>query len=232
VEALVRRIIEGRSPRSGARAAVQDLELDDYEKLFAGRTIHSGVRDDASTSAAPLYARVLGSAWDGLPVEIRNMHDIEGATSAQGRASVERGRSPLARLAAFIMGFPKAVADTSVSVRFVASGGTETWTRTFGNESFSSQQFAGRGRSEGLLCERFGPLTFAMALVPENGRLSLVLRRWSVFGLPLPMWLCPRSDSYEASEGGRFRFHVTIGHPFAGLIVRYIGWLEPVPGKP
>jgi hypothetical protein len=41
------------------------------------------------------------------------------------------------------------------------------------------------------------------------------------------MWLCPRSDSYEATENGRFHFHVEIGHPFTGLIVRYLGWLEP-----
>ena len=227
VEALIRKALDGRSPLPGARAAVQDLELEDYEKLFANRTIHTGVRDDTPADAAPLYARVLGSAWDGLPTAIRNLHDIDGAASVQGRASVERGRSALARLAALIMGFPKAVADTPVSVRFESSGGTETWTRRFGDESFSSCQFAGRGRSAGLLCERFGPLTFAMALVSKNGRLSLVLRRWSVFGIPLPMWLCPRSDAYEETESGRFRFHVRIGHPFVGLIVQYKGWLEP-----
>jgi Domain of unknown function (DUF4166)/Saccharopine dehydrogenase NADP binding domain len=227
VDALVRKTLDGRSPLPGARAAVQELELDDYEKQFSGRTIHTGFRDETSANRAPLYARVLGAAWDGLPVEIRDMHDICGATSARGRASVERGRNILARLAALVMGFPAAVADTPVSVQFAASCGTETWTRTFGNESFSSRQFAGRGRSEGLLCERFGPLTFAMALVPENGRLLLVLRRWSAFGLPLPMWLCPRSDSYETTESGQFRFHVVIGHPFTGLIVGYKGWLEP-----
>jgi hypothetical protein len=232
VDALVRKTLDGRSPSPGARAAVQDLELDDYEKQFAGRTIYTGVRDDTLNNTTPLYARVLGSAWDGLPVEIRNMHDVDGATSAQGRASVERGRSILARLAAFIMGFPAAVADTPVNVQFMASGDTETWTRTFGDESFSSCQFAGRGRSKGLLCERFGPLTFAMALVPEYGRLLLVLRRWSAFGIPLPMWLCPRSNSYETTDSGRFRFHVTIGHPFTGLIVGYTGWLEPNPEKP
>jgi len=26
----------------------------------------------------------------------------------------------------------------------------------------------------------------------------------------VPMWLCPRSDSYETVEDGRFRFHVEI----------------------
>jgi len=78
-----------------------------------------------------------------------------------------------------------------------------------------------------VLCEGFGPLTFAMALVSEEGRLSLVMRRWSAFGVPLPMWLCPRSNAYETVEDGRFRFHVEIGHLLTGLIVRYRGWLVP-----
>jgi hypothetical protein len=227
VEALVRRALAGQAPPPGARPAARDLELDDYERLFAGRTIYTGVRDDGPAGAAPLYARVLGSAWDQLPDEIRALHDFEATASASGRASVERGRNPLARLAALVMGFPKASDDTPVSVRFAETGGVETWTRRFGDEVFSSRQFAGHGRSERLLCERFGPLTFAMALVVADGRLSLVLRRWSVFGAPLPMVLCPRSNAYETVEDGRFHFHVEIGHPLTGPIVRYRGWLAP-----
>ena len=66
-----------------------------------------------------------------------------------------------------------------------------------------------------------------MALVAKQRTPSLVLRRWSAFGIPLPMWLCPRSNSCEDTEAGRFRFHVEISHPLTGLIVRYKGWLEP-----
>jgi hypothetical protein len=227
VEALVRRVLEGRLPSPGARAAVRELEFDDYEALFANRTIYTGTRDDAPDGAMPLYARILGTAWETLPAAIRQMHDGGGVRTVHGRASVERGLNPLARLAAAIMSFPKAAADTSVRVQFTAAGSEETWTRTFGEESFSSVQYAGRGRSQGLLCEQFGPLSFAMALVAKDGHLSLVLRRWSAFGIPLPMWLCPRSNSREETEAGRFRFHVEISHPLTGLIVRYKGWLEP-----
>ena len=224
VTALVARVLEGHSPSPGARAAVRDLELDDYAKLFAGRTIHTGVRDDGPVAGSDLYPSLLGKAWSTLPSEIRTMH--EGASIARGTATVERGRNPLARLIAGVIGFPDAAEEVPVSVRFENSGGTETWTRTFGSKSFSSQQFAGHGRSQWLLCERFGWLTFAMALKSEGSRLRLILRRWSVLGIPLPIWLCPRSDSYEASEDGRFHFHVEISHPLTGLIVRYRGWLE------
>lgn len=238
VEALLRKALDGQRPPPGARAAVRDLELADYEALFARRRIVAGVRDDGAGETLPLYAGLLGAAWHSLPAALRAMHGGTGyggtghggtgTTVAQGLASVERGRGPLARLAATLAGFPAAAAEVPVTVRFETSGGGETWTRTFGARSFTSRQFAGRGRWAALLCERFGPLTFAMALVVEGARLKLVLRHWRLFGLPLPRWLCPRADAYETEDGGRFRFRVEIAHPLTGLIVRYRGWLAPM----
>ncbi|MBA1142889.1 SDR family oxidoreductase [Mesorhizobium neociceri] len=225
VEALVRRTLAGQAPVPGARAAVRDLDLDDYQALLASKTIHSGFRDDTADVEKPLYPGVVGDAWHDLPEEIRAMHERVG--TAEGRGSVERGAGILSRLSGWLVGFPPASADVPVHVRFDAGKDGETWTRTFGAQAFASDQFTGRGRSQRLLCERFGPLSFAMALVAEDNRLSLVLRRWSFLGVPLPMWLCPRSTSYESVEDGRFRFHVEISHPLTGMIVRYRGWLEP-----
>src|SRR5580704_13391518 len=168
-----------------------------------------------------LYARLLGIVWDRLPVEIRDMHHSAGM--AEGRSTVERGSGTLARLVALVLRLPKTAADTPVSVQFDASDGAETWTRTFGDAAFSSRQSAGRGRWAGLLCEQFGPLTFAMTLALEGGRLSLALRHWSAFAIPLPMQWGPRAIAYETAEAGRFRFHVEISHPLTGLIVRYRG---------
>ena len=74
---------------------------------------------------------------------------------------------------------------------------------------------------------RFGPLRFGLALVVEGARLWLVVRRWSFAGLPLPAAWAPRGKAYESAEDGRFNFHVEIGHPLTGLIVRYRGWLVP-----
>jgi hypothetical protein len=228
VQGIVRKVLDGRRPQPGARAASLDLELDDYEELFAGRRLYCGVRED-SADGANLYANLLGSAWDALPPEIRAVHEVNGVALAEGRASVARGRSLLSRLAGAIIGFPVASEDVPVQVGFEAAAGAEIWTRRFGKQGFSSRQFAGARRSQRLLCESFGPLTFAMALVVEGDRVLLVLRGWSIFGLPLPLWLAPRSKAWESSEEGRFHFHVEISHPLTGLIVKYQGWLEPTP---
>jgi hypothetical protein len=112
-----------------------------------------------------------------------------------------------------------------VKVSFHARDGQEIWRRSFAGKSFSSIQYEGRGRFDRLLCERFGPLTFGLALVVDGGRLRLVVRRWSFFGLPLPLALAPGGDSHEFADQGRFNFHVEIAHPLTGLIVRYRGWL-------
>jgi hypothetical protein len=138
---------------------------------------------------------------------------------------VERGRGLLARLAAAIIGFPTTGADVPVVVAFSPSKSGEIWTRTFGKHNFVSHQSSGHGRSQHLLREQFGPLRFDMALVACGERLSFVLSRWSILGVPLPMALCPHSESYESAEDDRFNFYVRISHPLTGLIVRYDGWL-------
>ena len=177
-------------------------------------------------NALPLYRRVLGGAWEHLPPPIRAMHD--GVTRARGMADVERGHGVLALLAAAILRLPAAGRDVPVEVTFRLDGACEVWTRTFAGRAFSSVQFEGTGRFAGLICERFGPLTFGLALTIDGARLRLAVRRWSLFGIPLPPALGPAGESFEAVDGeGRFNFHVEIGFPWTGPIVRYRGWLTP-----
>lgn len=219
---IVAAAASGKPPYPGARAAIDDVSLDDYEREFSRLGIGTGV---LTRGDGPLYRRLLGPAFDALPPPIRTMHD--GVRRASGRATVERGHGLLARLVAGIMRFPAAGTDVPVTVRFDIDPAHERWTRTFAGRSFFSLQYDGRGRADRLLCERFGLLTFALALVVEDGKLRLMPRHWSILGIPLPRFLLPEGDTYESSEDGRFHFHVEIGFPWTGLIVRYRGWLVP-----
>lgn len=227
-EAVVRHMLAGGAVAPGARPATDALSLADYDVLFARRTIYTGRREIVPRDPSiPLYRELLGDAWADLPEPLRALHEVEGRRTAKGVANIERGTSFLSGVIAAFAGFPRKGWDIPVKVVFDARDGRETWRRTFGDQVFSSVQMAGKGRAERLLCESFGPLTFGIALLVEDGKLRLVVRRWTVFGLPLPVALAPRSDAFEFVEEGVFHFHVEIAHPLVGLIVRYRGWLKP-----
>jgi len=226
LEALVRRSIEGKTPVSGARPATKELELADYDALFSRRTIFTGCREETENNEKlPLYQRILGDAWSALPPPLQAMHDLKNSLSAEGTAVIERGTGFLSNLIATLFRFPPAGTNVPVRVDFRTYKKGEIWRRTFGQHSFSSFQYEGKGRSERLLCERFGLLTFGLAIVIEDNKLRLIIRNWSLLGLPLPLFMKPDNNSYEFVENGVFQFHVEIGHPLTGSIVSYRGRL-------
>lgn len=226
IEAIIRKVLKGEAISSGARTAINDVSLDDYNNIFSNRTIYTGFREDTSQLSPHLFARILGGSWASLAPEIQAMHSSKSASEAEGIAVIERGNGFLANLAANILGLPEAGRDVPVNVKFETKKGKEIWTRTFAGKSFSSLQFEGKNRSQGLLMESFGPLTFGIALIPESGdTLRLVLRQWSFFGINLPLLFGPRSNSYEQVKDGKFTFNIDISYPLIGKIVNYSGWL-------
>ncbi|MBY5646264.1 SDR family oxidoreductase [Rhizobium leguminosarum] len=224
VDALVRRMLTGMRPESGARPAAGELRLADFEAAFRRFQITTGIRMENEAAPLPLYRQILGSAWEQLPPAISALH-AGGARVASGRARIERGGGLLARIIAGMIGFPRAGEDVPVTVRFAADGDREVWTRDFGGTVFRSWQVEGKGRDRHLLAEVFGPFRVLMAPVPDGQKLRLVVRGWRFCGVPLPMFLAPGGDTYEEERDGRFHFHVEIGGRLTGLVVRYTGWL-------
>lgn len=225
IEAIIRKLLEGARPSPGARAATHALDLADYDRLFTGRTIQTGFRDEVADG--PIYRHILGSAFEVLPPRVKQLHDNPSARRWSGTANVVRGKGLAARLVAAVVGFPKSGNEVPVAVTFIPENGGELWTRTFGGRSFSSLQTCGIGRNRHLLVERFGIAAFALALFIEGDRLHLVPRRWSVLGVPMPGFLLPRGSSFETESDGQFRFDVTIALPWIGLLVAYRGQLAP-----
>jgi hypothetical protein len=195
-------------------------------QLFQGRKIFSGFRD--RDMDVPVYSAVLGSAFNALPPRLQELHGSTAPRQWSGFADVKRGRGAVAALAAMLIGFPKAASEVPVTVTFSPANGAERWVRNFGGKSFTSVQYAGKGKDQHLLVERFGPAAFAMALVVEGDKLFLIPRRWSFLGIPMPRLLLPTGQSFETERDGKFCFEVEISVPFTGLIVGYKGTLEPV----
>jgi hypothetical protein len=230
VQALILHCLDGRRPTAGARAATQELEVADYHEVFKRRTIYTGQRQSkADAESAPLYKRILGEAWEALPAPLVRLHNLGAERlKAEGMARVERGTHPLARLLTALYGFPRTGEQVPVKVSFHRIDGAELWRRDFAGRRFSTFQLEGQGHADKLLVEKFGPVTFEMALVLKEGRLHSVTRGWSVFGIPLPLALAPKASVYEHADGDDFCFHVEVRHWLMGLIVQYEGRLQVV----
>lgn len=174
-----------------------------------------------------LYRKILGSAFATLPPRLQELHGTTTVRRWKGHAEVRRGSGIMARIVGAIFGFPKAASKVPVTVILSPEEGAERWSRNFDGKVFSSVQSRGTGRNEGLLMERFGVASFALAIVVKDGRLGLVPHRWSLLGIPMPRFLLPTGLSFETEESGEFCFDVEISAPLVGLIVAYKGTLRP-----
>lgn len=218
VPLLVARIVAG-AIAPGARDAGESLRLDDYEPAFADLAIADAVTEHAC--APPLYARVMGARFDLLPPAARAMHVVLRDGGAQGQAEVAGPTNPLAAIIARIFGFPRAGVH-DLHVDFAERDGVETWTRSFSGKPFHSR-LSQKGR---WLVERFGPFLFGFDLPSDDVGLTMIMRRWWLGPVRLPLALAPRTPAREWEEGGRFHFDVLIGLPVIGRLVHYRGWLE------
>lgn len=217
VPILLEKAAAGRLPY-GAMDAGTLLDLEDFAPQFARLAVIPEIVE--LTLPPPLYARAMGPRFAALPKAVRDMHDLLRDGGARGEAEVERGANPLARLVARLAGFPKA-GRHDLHVAFAERDGCETWTRDFSGRRFSSRL----SRHNGLLVERFGLLRFGFALPSDDKGLDMVLRRWWLGPIPLPMMLAPIAPAREWEEEGRFRFDVRIGLRLVGPVVHYRGWL-------
>lgn len=228
LEAIIWRILSGNKPIGGARPASGDLELGDYERLFKLRTIYTGERENPRvTSAFSIFQNLLDSAWDELPKPIQDMHIARGEIHSSGLATVERGNGVLANMIANLFRFPTNGNDVKVEVSIKQFAGVESWRRTFNGYSFSSILCLGKGKSDKLLCEKFGPFTVDIALIVDEGKLRFIVRKWRIWRIPLPRAWAPGGDSFEYVADGRFCFNVEIKQPLVGMIVKYSGWIIP-----
>jgi hypothetical protein len=213
----------------GARAATEALPLAAIEAEMAPYAIRV-TRDPPVRLFSPV-AEALGAArLSLLPAPLQIFHADNSPRLWEGRAIVETGASPFARLIAWGLNLPRAGEDIPVTVEIediTPPGGppAQRWSRSFAGRWFSSRLAVG---ATGTLCERFGPFRFHLALVPSGDGLSLLVKGWDFCGLPLPKSLAPRADARESVDAaGRFYADIRLTLPFFGLLVRYQTGLTP-----
>ncbi|MEB2843000.1 SDR family NAD(P)-dependent oxidoreductase [Rhizobiales bacterium RZME27] len=210
-------LADGKLP-AGARSAARQLSLGDFDPLLDRLSTY---RQIDHRTYLPVYRRVMGEAYDVLPKLMRDMHDVFGSAGAAGFATVTRGRSLMARLVATIMRFPPE-GEHRLHVSFEEESGVERWTRDFDGHTFVSE-LSQSGRH---LVERFGPMRFHFDLPSDEVGLTMIMRKWSVLRVPMPLFLAPKSVAREWADGEDFWFDVPIALPLIGDVVHYRGRLR------
>jgi len=222
---MVRKWLRGDTVAAGARTAITDITLADFDTEFAKLKITHGIHDDTPQSRN-LYEEILSDAYADMSKPLRELHAIGTGKTFEGRCKVTRGKNPLSHIVAAVFGLPKASPDIPVKVVLTKDGNKEIWERFFNGRRMVSTQEAGRGKQSRLVIERFGPIAIHIAILVEDGKQILKTTGWSIYGIPLPKVLTPSGDVYEHDADDRFNFHVDLVAPIFGRLVKYEGWLE------
>lgn len=175
----------------------------------------------------PIFPAVLGDTFYELPKALQELHRGDRSSEWEGNASIRGAQNFAGRIVAALIGFPADDHQTGARVSIEVTRDGETWIRSFGDKQFRSHLSLGTGREAGLMCERFGVITVATAIIWKDEQLWFVPRRWRVGPLPLPSALLPKGDSFERARDGSFAFNVRIEAPIIGLIAAYEGILRP-----
>ena len=203
----------------GARACLSDISLDDLRTTFLDLSVTETTEHSAYT---PLFQQALGAEFHNLPARVQQLHSQIEYTSFSGKARVTRGQNGLSRLIADVFGFPKAATEIPVHVEMTCQENQEVWRRIFDGKAFQSVLTPSRPNH---FKERFGPFTFEMELPIIKKALHMPVKRGWFFGIPMPGFFLPKSETREFEENGAFHFDVSLSAPVCGLLVRYQGWL-------
>jgi hypothetical protein len=222
---MVEKIL-ARGVAPGARPCVGEFTLSEAETAMQSLATKTYADEQP---AQTLFERALGNGFCRLPAAVRNLHTVFDRRIYEGRATIERGRSFVSTLYAFIAGLPPASTGVPVEVQISRTRAGERWIRQFGARRFESHLHRRPNDEINIVWERFGLLSFAIRLEARAEGLRYPIERARLGRLPLPRFLLPLSESSESEdETGAFRFDVSLSLPTGGLIARYTGSLRPV----
>lgn len=205
--------------KTGAGPALSMISLPNIEACFEDLAITTKV---TQAPVVPIFKQVLGADFDRLPTAVKVTHNAVTPRFFKGLASVTRGKGLQARVAAALFGFPPSCNDVGGEVTKTPAKSGEVWVRRFGGRAFRSHL----GPTPHGMTERFGALTFNLALQVQDGKLHFPVTKGRLWFIPIPHFLLPISIASEADIDGTFHFDVLLKAPTGATLVHYKGWLK------
>jgi len=101
------------------------------------------------------------------------------------------------------------------------------WNRVFNDQEVVESLFAPFGNNKnGYWIETTGPVKMKLTVDIIDGGWFWRCLNLSLFGLPIPLFLVPKSQAYKIIENGQYIFNVSFTYPLLGSLVSYQGRLD------
>ena len=175
----------------------------------------------------PLFRQTMGRLFHLLPRPVKDQHGALDILLSAGRCDIDRGRALNARLIGWLFKFPPAGRDLATRVTVIAERGREIWHRDFAGKGIFTVLQAARVADQPVIVERFGVVSFDLALHEVENGISMTVVGMHALGIAMPRWLWPRLRAVERAEAQRFHFDVDIRLGWGHQLIHYRGWVVP-----
>jgi hypothetical protein len=169
----------------------------------------------------------MGRLFQRLPRPVKAQHGALDILLSHGRCDIERGKAWSAQLVGRLFRFPPAGRDLPTLVTVIAEGGREIWHRDFGGDGIFTVLEPARKNGTPVIVERFGIVSFDLAVGEIEDGISLTVIGMRALGLAIPGWLWPRLKAVERAEAQRFHFDIDIDLSWGAKLIHYRGWVVP-----
>ncbi|MGO1118487.1 DUF4166 domain-containing protein [Rhodovibrionaceae bacterium A322] len=165
-----------------------------------------------------------------LNPQLQNLHQTGGILSGLVTLTYGRGLAGfMGRHLAKKLGLP-AAGQHSLSVEIRPGNEGLKWDRTFNTDQVMKSLFVPVGtRTNGYWLETTGDITLQLTVDIVEGGWHWRCQKMTLRGIPLPLWLLPKTTAYKSIEQGRYRFFVGFSLPVIGPLLSYSGLLDLKP---
>ena len=174
--------------------------------------------------------RWFGAGFERLHPLLQRLHRDGGRL--RGEVDV-RVRGAIGRRLAARLGVPADRERCAFEVHIGHADGALHWNRRFGDRHEMRSVFVPQGHwPDGCWIETTGPVRLKLAVDVVDGGWQWRCTGVRVRGIPLPLFLFPRTRAGKRIEDGRYRFEVSVALPFVGEVLRYGGLLDAITTEP
>lgn len=178
--------------------------------------------ESVTQKPASLFQQALGHHYQQLPAELQAFHAEQGVTHLEGQCTVIGAKTTLAKIVARLFSLPRASPPAPMRFELRATPTEESWLRLFPSRPMHSRL----ALEAGHLTERFGPVRLHFFLQADKSGLRMILKKLTIWGIPLPHFLLPTVLAEETASPGKLHFAAGASFPIVGLVAQYRGHLD------